>query len=468
MTEREKALNKLRLRVTDDRDAAIDGALAVVDHADINDRNGDELEGALARIETHGRRLAALPDFKVKSEPDLYARGSEHSFFKDMVAASDLPLPLPNVHPHDARDRLDRHSAYEATQKRSRDTAAARGASDYGIQPHNRSGQPVQERALSMGDPAAGGVAVPPKWITSEFASAARAAAPLRRLVRTIDLPGGCDELHIPRANVVAGIVPINEENTIPMVTMGKTDALVAPVCCISGILPLSQQLYERGNFDAIATPDFGEAYAAALQQQLVNGTGTNGQLLGLLNVSTTDVSPDVRGATLNTYTDASPTTAKIVNAIAQTAALGSDKRERAHEFVLLRPSRYFWLAGSPDGSGNEPTQRPGTGYLTDKAPEDGPFGPIAGLPAYLDATIPNDFGSGGNQDAAITCRGRDIILLEDQPHFTTLVDHAGGPAQLNVAIEFHIYVAAFTNRYPSSVGWTTGTGWTAPAGWSA
>jgi hypothetical protein len=56
-----------------------------------------------------------------------------------------------------------------------------------------------------------------------------------------------------------------------------------------TGDVLLSQQEYERSPLtsEKIILQDMSESYAEALQQQSTSGSGSNGQLLGLLNVST-------------------------------------------------------------------------------------------------------------------------------------------------------------------------------------
>lgn len=463
---------KLRRRIELDRDDALQVAEEVSTRAGLDADASEDLELALARFDTCNHRLQALPEVKVVSEPDVYVANGEHSFFRDMTASAGGPFPVPGVRPQEAQARLQRHQRYEMRRLEVKDDLAKRRLDALGIESRSvRDDLGGQSRALSSAA-GAGGEVVPPAWIVEQWASGVRAASPLARLVTRVDLPRDTLELHIPRFDSSAGVVPTRQvENTSLQDiegSTGTTDALVAKVATFAGDVLLSQQMHDRGGTfnDQVMLGEFTEAYAAGLQYQLINGTGTNGQLLGLLNVSTSAVSATIPGAIVQTYTAASPTQAGVIQAIAQVAANVADARERAPEFCLIRGSRYFWLAGSAGGSG-DPGQRIGQGYLyAAKAPEDGPWGPIAGLPAYLDATIPSNLGAGTNQDCAIVCRGRDILLLEDPagPRFSAYV--SGGLAgEMSVVLQWHTYTAAFTNRYPSSIGTVTGTGFVVPSG---
>jgi hypothetical protein len=166
----------------------------------------------------------------------------------------------------------------------------------------------------------------------------------------------------------------------------------------------------------------------------------------------------------VNTFTSATPTTAAIVQSIAQLAADISDARDRPPGFALMRGARWFALAGSPDGSTNEPTMRPGAGYLPTTLDDAGPVGPLAGLPCYLSGAVPANLGAGANQDTVLAARGSDILLLESDPYFQVITEGEAAE-QLGVYLTYHRYVCFIPDRYPSAVGAVTGTGYITPSG---
>lgn len=469
MTALADGIEELRDRVEADHEQAVRAALeldtqlrrpglSAQEHA----RLEGELEFSFSRIDQLEQRKRALPDVKVTREADLYERGNrEVDFFRDLVVATGV-LPLGS--PSGAQERLERHSKFELSRAAYENDAARRALGFYGIQARDaRSG--ASERALST-DSGSAGAMVPPKWMTEQWASVSRAACPLKGLVTRVGLPDGTLELVIPRFDSYGGVVPMRSENTNPPDEYSETDDITATVATFTGDVVLSQQLYDRGPLasDEIALHDFAEAYGSALAFQLMNGTGSNGQMLGLLNVSTSAVN-GVPGAILQTYTDASPTPTKIVQAVAQCAGQISDTRDRPPSVILMRGARWFYLSGSPDGSTNEPVQRPGTGIV----PTDtdlGPYGPIASLPVFHDNTIPTDLGSGTDQDAITLVRAKDVILLEEPagPRFTAYPS-TNAAGQLTVVLQWHAYAAAFTDRYPSGIGSVQGTGLVVPTG---
>ncbi len=462
-----EGIEDLHERVREDREQAVRAALELDEQLrapgltlDERARLEGQMEFAYSRIDQLERRRQALPEIRVTREPDIYQRGDKRrSFFADLVASANPSWPVPGVSSAtEASERLQRHTDFERGRVELTEADARAGLPFYGI-----TASP-QSRALSS-TAGAGGELVPPRWMQEQWASVARAACPLKQLVTRVDLPPDTLLLEIPRFDSAAGVVPDAVENTTAPDQYSSTDSITAKVATFEGSALVSQQLYDRGGqfSDEIVLQDFADAYGQSLAQQLMNGTGTNGQMLGLLNVGTSVVD-GVPGAILTTYTAATPTSAGIVNAIAQCAGTISDTRKRSPTVILMRGSRWFSIAGAPDGSGNEPTQRPGTGTVPKT--DTGPYGPLASLPVYHDNEIPSDLGAGTNQDAIVLVRASDVILLEDPvgPRFVAYPgsDSAG---QLAVVLGWHMYAAVFPQRYPSAIGSVQGTGLVVPAG---
>lgn len=405
-----------------------------------------ELEDRFDRLDALERREQMIPRISKIGEPDIYSPNGPHSFVRDMVDAQGVAL-FPGSDPGGALERLQRHQNYVDSHRKVDRAVLDREGVTAG----------PQTRALSTLT-GAGGEFTAPAWLLDQWASVARGVAPLRSLVHRLPLPPGCETVSVPRFDVSAGVLARQAENTTPNIAESSTDSLTATVVNIAGIVPLSMQLFERGpGFDRIVTADLAESYAAVLESQLIDGTGANGQHLGILNVSTIEAV---------TYTTASPTPTKVVQAIGQAAAKVGNARKRPPSAVLLRPARYSWIMASADGSGNEPVSRPGTGAIPVDA-DAGPFGPIAGLPTFLSDGVPADLGSGTNQDTAIAVRASDLLLLEDEaPKVSAIVDSAAGGASMTVFLVAHCYSAFIPGRYPAAIGQALGTGFVTPAGW--
>ncbi|HVB27589.1 MAG TPA: phage major capsid protein [Mycobacteriales bacterium] len=401
-----------------------------------------EVEERLERLETQVKREQLAPVISRVAEPDMYSEHSPHSFVRDLVDSRGVAF-FPGSDPGGSLERLLRHQ--RAVDAHPRSTGGL-----------DRAGVTIERRADSI-TAGHGGEFVPPSWLLELFASVARGAAPLRGLARRLPLPDDTAKVSIPRWTVAAGVAVQSVENTNPQIAQATTDSISADVVTIAGLLPLSLQLYERGpNFDELVLHDMSESYAAVLETQLVNGTGATGQHLGILNVPT---------IVSQSYTSATPTPAGVVDAVAKVAGTVADTRKRPPNVLLLRGSRYFYLAGSEQGTTSEPIMRPGTGDVPTSMTADlGPYGPIAGLATFLDDAVPADLGTTTNQDSAIVVRADDLILLEDVPKMSAVID---GPSasSLTVDLVWHCYSAFLPGRYPSGIGTVTGTGFVVPSG---
>lgn len=418
------------------------------------------LDDSLEELEFTGRLLRELKpakrsSVKVKSEPPIYGEHGRASFFLDLLSAQS-PTPVPGIPAHEARDRLLRNTEAEQGRRQVNRLLAERALQAAG----------VQARDLSATTTGSGAEFVPPQWILSEWATIARSASPLRRLARAIPLPNGTMEIHVPRIDAAAGVATEATENTPAASTaIATTDETTTPVRIFFGDLVVSQQLLDRSvGFDQIVLADMAASFAAALETELVNGSGSGGHLLGLRNV-TTATTDGVPGARAVTYTTATPTVAKFVTAVGQTAAAVSTYRKRPPSALLMNPRRFFWLASEADSTG-EPILRPGGGPSAVPTDADtGPFGPLVGLPVFLDDTVPVNLGATTNEDTVLAIRPADFLLMESEPVFTTITDGATLAPNLSAALAWHCYVAFTPQRYPSSIGRLTGTGLKMPSG---
>lgn len=449
-------IKKLRAKIKADRDAAFGAALALADRAS-DPTTAADLEFALTRTEQLDERLDRLPKPpKIEVvEPDLYRPGGDHSYFRDLVATV-APYPVRHVDPISAADRLQRHQRFEEVRATGRAGAQQRALQRRGVETRSAA-DGLQARAVSTST--AAGFA-PPRWLVEKFASVPRAASPLRSTLPGMPLPDGCLELVVPRFTAMGGVVAQNGENVEPggsdIDATATTSDLVVPISTLAAIGLISQQLADRSDMDQVIAKDLAESYCASLEQQLVSGTGSNGQLTGLLNVA---------GISTVTYTSTSPSTAGFVTNCGAAAAAVSNARLRPPSCLVMRGGRYFWAAAQPDGSANVSTERVGTGMIA-ADPDIGMYGPIAGLPVIVDDALPANLGAGTNQDVVLALRTEDMLVCESEPRFIVEPDTSGGATALTVAISAHVYVAALLGRYPTSIAQLIGTGLVVAAGW--
>jgi hypothetical protein len=332
-----------------------------------------------------------------------------------------------------------------------------------GVQYLGSDGMPISSRDLSNAA-GYGSEFLPPLWLLEKWVSVSRSSAPLLGLADTLPLPPGCFEVNLPRWRAFAPAHSQWLENTpepnnlsaFEPVDRGypedsQTDHLTSEVVLISQYTVVSEQALDRGTgpgvMDAILVQEAAEAYAAEAERQLIYGLGTDGELQGVYGPSTFAL----------TYTDSSPTPAEFIQSgIGAAIANIGAKRLKYPECILMAPRRAGWVFTQTDGSGNEPTTRPGTG-LYPKAPFDGgdvPLGPVGGLPVYVDGALPTTVS--GDQDLVVVGRPSDLLVLQSDPIYEVFREPYA--AQLAVQIRARVYIAAII-RYPDSFATILGTG---------
>jgi HK97 family phage major capsid protein len=199
---------------------------------------------------------------------------------------------------------------------------------------------------------------------------------------------------------------------------------------------------------DGVVYTDLTRAYNQNLEKQLLSGTGTNGQLTGVRNV--TGRNGDIDGSSASTIANLWPLIGKLL------AGVGNNRLQPV-EALLLAPRRWAWIASSVDSS-NRPIASPGQQAHTSDYPTAGGVAPtsILGFPAYQDGAIP----AGTNADVIIALRPSDLLLYESTPKFSVLPDVLSGTLQ--VRLRLHRYVA-FVIRRPAAI--TVLTGLAQPSG---
>ena len=253
----------------------------------------------------------------VKAEPLTYERNSPHSFLLDMARAQAL-------HDEDASVRLMRHEMEQRTN------------------PNNVLGT--------------GGEFSPPGYLVEDFATAAKIGRHFPDLVGSTPIPRGMSQINIPRAvgtDILGQDTAVQAGNAAPSASFDFTTANnTSSVVSIAGNLVVSQQLYDQAGgpgFDTIGFTELTKDYNATLCGQMVNGTGSNGQLTGLANFSfltTNSVSGTSVPAGL---TGPSNMIAALWPLLGQAAANVGNNRGHRPDFWLMAPRRWFAIAGSLD-----------------------------------------------------------------------------------------------------------------------
>lgn len=394
----------------------------------------EELEARTAAI-SESRKASGVTTFGsavVTREERTYEKDGQNSFVRDMIGAQ-----LRND--RNSWERLARHQQ-EAS---------------------------VEMRDISRTD-GSGGDFVPPIWLMNEYAEFARAARVTADLVTKMALPAGTDSINIPKITTGTATAFQASDNGSTTTRDMVTGVATAPVRTISGYENVSIQLVEQsplaGGLDRLVFGDLMADYALQLNTAVVgNGDGTSGTFRGLINLGA-----DTTNGIPVTWTETTPTGANGVKAIAQALSKIATNRFKPTEAIVMNPSIWYWLQSQTDSSGRPLVVPTGAGpfnangVVAAPGASAGLVGTIAGVPVYIDATLPKTYGAATNQSPILVGKFSDSYLFESGVKTRVLPDVLSA----NLTVRFQVYgYAALAHRFDKSVSAITGTGTVSPTG---
>ena len=298
---------------------------------------------------------------------------------------------------------------------------------------------------------------VVPQYLTDLAAPLARAGRPFADQCRNLPLPESGMTLNISRVTTGSSAAVQAAENDAVSETDIDDTLLTSNISTVASGQQLSRQAMERGTgIDALVTGDMASAMSTTLDNQLINGSGSSGQLLGISQVT---------GINSVTYTDGSPTVAefypKLLDAIQQI----NSGIYRATDLIVMHPRRLAWLQAGVDGNSrplvlpqtNVPQNAMGTGPA---AGYGNTGSQIAGIPIVTDANIRTDLGA-GTEDAVYVVSRNDMLLFEDGEMMMRMDETAG--LNLTLTLVLYAYCGFVPGRYPRAISAITGTGLIAP-----
>ena len=298
---------------------------------------------------------------------------------------------------------------------------------------------------------------VVPQYLTDLAAPLARAGRPFADQCRNLPLPESGMTLNISRVTTGSSAAVQAAENDAVSETDIDDTLLTSNISTVASGQQLSRQAMERGTgIDAVVTGDMASAMSTTLDNQLINGSGSSGQLLGISQVT---------GINSVTYTDGSPTVAefypKLLDAIQQI----NSGIYRAPDLIVMHPRRLAWLQAGVDGNSrplvlpqtNVPQNAMGTGPA---AGYGNTGSQIAGIPIVTDANIRTDLGA-GTEDAVYVVSRNDMLLFEDGEMMMRMDETAG--LNLTLTLVLYAYCGFVPGRYPKAISAITGTGLLAP-----
>ena len=389
---------------------------------ELRDVQTANLEAAKLRAEvaaTDDSETRAVGNVVVTNEPNTY---SEHnrsvSFFGDlynMQYNNDI----------EASDRIRRHRQEMDIEHRDGTTANYAGL-------------------------------VVPQYLTQLAAELSRAGRPFADQCTSLPLPDSGMTINLSRVTTGSSAAMQAAENNAVSETDIDDTLLTVDVRTIASGQQISRQAVDRGTgIDALIAADMMGALATVLEDQVLNGSGSSGNMLGLSNIS---------GINAVTYTDGSPTGAELYKKIVDGIQQINSNRFAGADLIVMHPRRLAFLQSETDGNGrplvvptqNVPQNAMGTGPVAGY----GVTGAnVAGLPVVTSGKISTAAGSGGNEDVIFIVRRADCLLFEDntQPVMVRMDQTAG--LNLTVTLVAYQYACFIGGRYPASISMLSGTG---------
>ena len=369
--------------------------------------------------------VATTGNVVVRNEPLTYDEGSPHNFFRDLFHANVDHNPA-------AAARLAQHQTeirslgLEGTEDRSSDTANFAGL-------------------------------VVPQYLTDLAAPLARAGRPFANICRRLPLPADGLTVNVSRLTTGSSSAAQASENAAVSETDPDDTLLTVNVRTYAGKVDLSRQAIDRGTgTDQLVAQDMAMAYATSMNADLINGAGTSGTHLGVLNTGGIgDIDTD----------DASPTAHETYVEIVDAITTVNSNRYLPADIIVMHPRRWGFLYGGLD-SANRPLIEPTANLAQNPvgvgaaAGYGGVVGQIAGVPVITDASIPTNLGTGTDEDRIIVARRDDLLLWEqgDGAPMMARIDQvtdAGaslGDATLTVRMVAFGYSAFTAGRYPTGI----------------
>ena len=307
----------------------------------------------------------------------------------------------------------------------------------------------------------AGGQFAPPLWLIEDFVALARPGRVTADLTNKQELPGGVSSVNLPTVATGTSVGVQATQNSAVSQTDLTSSSVSSSITTIAGQQVIALQLLQQSGipFDQVILGDLARAYAVALDGQVLNGSGSSGELTGILNTS---------GVNAQTYTQATPTVTgagQFYSQVVQAINLVNTNRYLPPTAIVMHPRRWAWVLNALD-TANRPLVVPNGPAFNQLATgsdvvAQGVSGTLLGLPVYVDPNIPTDLGAGTNEDRVLVLRADDLWLYETA--LSTASFDATYANQASVLYRALAYSAFIPNRYPKSISVIAGTGLVTP-----
>lgn len=391
--------------------------------SDIELRNAKAADLA-AKVDANKPIEKRVEQVKVGNEPLTYHTRSEHSFLSDAVKDyfnTDI----------DASDRIRRHQKEMS----------------------------FEYRATSTGD--FSGLVVP-QYLTDLYAPKLRSGRPFADASRKHALPAQGMSVVLSLIGTGTNVAAQTSQNTAAVTQDPADSSLTINVNTVAGQNSVSKQALLRGyQLESIILQDLIRAYNTKVDDLILNGTGSNGQPLGIQSMTT---------GILVTYTATTGTVAGLYPKIADAIQQIQSNVYATPNAIIMHPRRLGFLLAGLD-SQSRPLVVP-TAYNPVNAMGSGEGYPnygnnsgysILGLPIITDANVTTSQGTSTNQDTIHVVDLNESHLFEQagQPTYVSF-EEPNGKVALNIVL--YGFMAYTSLRYPKAFAQINGTGLATPS----
>ena len=349
----------------------------------------------------------------------------------------------------------------EATVSFVKDAYNAQVKGDYAAQ--ERLARHTREESIERRDVDTSNFAglVVPQYLIGLAAPYARAGRPTADFATNkIALPASGETLNISRMTTGTSTAVQETQNTQVSETDADDTILAIPVRTIAGQQDLSKQSIDRGTgIDTFVIADLVRSWHTTLDAQVLNGTGSNGQMKGIR----------LSGGNAVTYTATTPTTALLYSKLADAYQQVESNVFMAPTHWIMHPRRLAAILASSDTTGRPLAVPSANGAMNTVAAGAGLPGygnsgwTILGLPVVTDANVGTTYGAATNQDEIYCVAAPEMHLWEQSGSPFTLSFEATSPGSLTVKTVVYGYSAFSAERYAKAASIISGTGLVAP-----
>jgi HK97 family phage major capsid protein len=343
-----------------------------------------------------------------------------------------------------------------------KDAFTAKFSNDYAAQErlarHTRE-EEIERRSVGTGNFA--GLVIP-QYLVDLAAPFARAGRPFADFATNkMVLPAAGMTLNISRMTTGTSTAIQAAENDAISNTNADDTLLTVNVRTIAGQQDISKQAIERGTgIDQFIIQDLIRGWHTTLDDQIINGDGTSGAMLGIRSTA---------GINEITYTDAAPSVADLYPKLADAYQQVQTNVFQNPTHWVMHPRRLAFLLAAVDGSQRPLVVPTLNGPMNAIATGTGPavYGnsgySMLGLPIIADANVTTTSGAGTNEDQIYCVNANEMHLWEQAGSPFALNFDATGAGSLTIKSVVYGYGAFTSGRYPGAVSVISGTGLVAP-----